>query len=263
MESRSLASLNFMRSTSVDNALGFRRGKTSTNAEPAPTLLVASMVPPWASAIWRAMERPRPAPSSARAASALWKRSKIKGNSSSRIPTPLSETSSSTRSPRPLTPTVTLPPSGVYLTALSSNMEATWRIRPRSKVAMIPWSGGTNSTDSLPSALSLAVSTASFAISPRSWRPTSRGAPSSPRVRVSSDSTRSRILPASLRMARTLRLAVSVSFSRAHSSSILAWPLMEVRGVLSSWLASAAKRRWRESASSRRAKAASRRARRR
>src|SRR5215208_4424943 len=57
------------------------------------------------------------------------------------------------------------------------------------------------------------------------------GAPSSPRVSVSRDSTRPRIFLASLRMVSTLRCAVSLSESRAHSSSILACPLIEVSRV--------------------------------
>jgi hypothetical protein len=87
---------------------------------------------------WRGRGPRRPR----RAASSLWKRSKMRSNSSSGMPTPVSETASSARSSCSLTPVVTLPPFGVYFTALPSDMEATWRMRPRSKVATISWSGG-------------------------------------------------------------------------------------------------------------------------
>jgi hypothetical protein len=47
--------------------LGRRRG----NVEPVPGVLSVLIWPPWASAIWRAMDSPRPAPPSEREGSAL------------------------------------------------------------------------------------------------------------------------------------------------------------------------------------------------
>src|SRR5690606_27852675 len=38
------------------------RGSRTRNVVPAPAWLSAAMLPPWASTIWRAMARPRPAP---------------------------------------------------------------------------------------------------------------------------------------------------------------------------------------------------------
>src|SRR5215207_2455605 len=123
-----------------------RWGRRSVNVEPSPGALLTRISPPWDSAIWRAMESPRPAPPSAREGSVLWKRSKTRGSSSSGIPTPVSETSSATRPSSSRNLTATLPPSGVYFTALSRSMEAAWRTRPLSKVAWISRSGGTYST---------------------------------------------------------------------------------------------------------------------
>jgi hypothetical protein len=37
-----------------------RRGRRSVNVEPLPGALLARISPPWDSAIWRAMESPRP-----------------------------------------------------------------------------------------------------------------------------------------------------------------------------------------------------------
>ena len=125
-------------------------GRRRVNVEPVPGVLWALIWPPWDSAIWRAMDSPRPAPPSEREGSALWKRSKTRGNWSSEIPTPVSETASATPPSYSSTLTVTLPPLGVYLTALSRRMEATCSTRPRSKVAVISCSVGTNSTDTLP-----------------------------------------------------------------------------------------------------------------
>jgi hypothetical protein len=90
-------------------------GSCSLTVEPSPGLLSTSILPPWASAIWRAIESPRPAPPAARDGSARWKRSNMSGNWSSGIPTPVSETSSSAQPSLSLAVTVTLPPSGVYL----------------------------------------------------------------------------------------------------------------------------------------------------
>ena len=58
------------------------------NVEPSPGALFARISPPWDSAIWRAMESPRPAPPAAREGSVLWKRSKTRGSSSSGMPCP-------------------------------------------------------------------------------------------------------------------------------------------------------------------------------
>src|SRR5215218_10739750 len=60
-----------------------RSGRRRVNVEPVPGVLCALIWPPWDSAIWRAMDSPRPAPSSEREGSALWKRSKMRGNCSS------------------------------------------------------------------------------------------------------------------------------------------------------------------------------------
>jgi hypothetical protein len=86
---------------------------------------------------------------------------------------PVSETSSSARPSSSRTTTATLPPSGVYLTALSRSMEATWRTRPRSKVAGTSRSGPAHSTETFPQA-ALAACAASRATAARSWRPTLR-----------------------------------------------------------------------------------------
>jgi transposase len=55
-----------------------RFGRRRVNVEPVPSVLSALIWPPWDSAIWRAMESPRPAPPSEREGSALWKRSKMR-----------------------------------------------------------------------------------------------------------------------------------------------------------------------------------------
>jgi peptidyl-dipeptidase Dcp len=57
-----------------------RFGRRRVNVEPLPGVLSALIWPPWASAIWRAMDSPRPAPPSEREGSALWKRSKMRGS---------------------------------------------------------------------------------------------------------------------------------------------------------------------------------------
>src|SRR5215208_2729218 len=112
-----------LRSSGVEGRDHF--GRRRVNVEPVPGVLSALIWPPWASAIWRAMDSPRPAPPSEREGSALWKRSKTRGNWSSEIPTPVSETASATLPFSSSTLAVTLPPSGVYLTALLRTMEAT------------------------------------------------------------------------------------------------------------------------------------------
>src|SRR5687768_8068585 len=57
-----------------------RFGRRKVNVEPLPGVLWALIWPPWDSAIWRAMDSPRPAPPSEREGSALWKRSKMRGS---------------------------------------------------------------------------------------------------------------------------------------------------------------------------------------
>jgi hypothetical protein len=58
------------------NVLGLDReyyaffGRRSVKVEPSPGVLCASIRPPWDSAIWRAIESPKPAPPSVRAESA-------------------------------------------------------------------------------------------------------------------------------------------------------------------------------------------------
>ncbi len=55
-------------------------GRRRVNVEPVPGVLFARIWPPWDSAIWRAIDNPRPAPPSEREGSALWKRSKMRGS---------------------------------------------------------------------------------------------------------------------------------------------------------------------------------------
>ena len=57
-----------------------RFGRRSVNVEPLPGVLSTLIWPPWDSAIWLAMDSPRPAPPSEREGSALWKRSKMRGS---------------------------------------------------------------------------------------------------------------------------------------------------------------------------------------
>ena len=57
-----------------------RFGRRRVNVEPLPGVLCALIWPPWDSAIWRAMDSPRPVPPSEREESALWKRSKMRGS---------------------------------------------------------------------------------------------------------------------------------------------------------------------------------------
>ena len=219
------------------------------NVEPSPGALFARISPPWDSAIWRAMESPRPAPPAAREGSVLWKRSKTRAARppGCRRPCPRPRARRDRLPPQPPgdAPALRRVLHGV-VQEYGGGLEDPVSVEGGPDLVL----RGTYSTDTFPSAASLAACAASSATAPRSWRPTSRRAPSSPRVRARSDSTRVRILPASRRITRTLRRALSGSSSSAHSSSILAWPLMAVSGVRSSWLASAAKRRWRSRASS-------------
>jgi hypothetical protein len=67
-----------LRSSGVEGRDRF--GRRRVNVEPVPGVLSALIWPPWASAIWRAMDSPRPAPPSEREGSALWKRSKMRGS---------------------------------------------------------------------------------------------------------------------------------------------------------------------------------------
>src|SRR5215211_2208972 len=55
-------------------------GRRRVNVEPLLGVLCALIWPPWDSAIWRAMDSPRPVPPSEREGSPLWKRSKMRGS---------------------------------------------------------------------------------------------------------------------------------------------------------------------------------------
>ena len=84
------------------------------------------MVPPWASAIHLQMARPSPVPERSpvrvRAESARQKRSKMCGRSPGAMPTPESATVRVTRPFEGPSCRRTLPPAGVYFTALVSRL---------------------------------------------------------------------------------------------------------------------------------------------
>src|SRR5204862_528551 len=108
---------------------------TSTVPEPASRFASTRTVPPWPSTMARVMYSPSPSPPNLRCGpspSAWTNRSKTRSRRPSGIPTPSSATRTSTSSPIRDAWMVTGPPSGEYLTALSTRFVSTWAIRSRS-----------------------------------------------------------------------------------------------------------------------------------
>ena len=110
---------------------------------PTPTSLSSHIRPPCSSTIRRVRVRPRPVPSELDADRVpCWKESKIRDRSASAMPMPVSVTVMSTSGPSVQARTVTLPPSGVNLTALPMRLSSTCLSRSSSAVMWVGASGG-------------------------------------------------------------------------------------------------------------------------
>src|SRR5262249_55479672 len=112
------------------------RGIVTVNWVPPTGIALALIDHPWRSEIHRAIDRPRPAPPIPldRTLSALQNRSKMWGRSLSAIPIPVSMTLTIAHSAPASNRTPICPPSGVYLTALSTRMTNSRRIASASAI---------------------------------------------------------------------------------------------------------------------------------
>src|SRR5215472_10841786 len=207
---------------------------------PLPGAGAAVTSPPWALASWRTMYKPRPIPPNRllSPASPWTKRSNTRSASSREIPIPSSRTVTSIE-PSGSTARaaiVTVPPSGEYLNAFSSNWPTMLSVAPASPYASGRSSGTslTNMCRSESGRNTVAASVSSLARSNGSLRTASRLAPARDPSRswstsLASDSARSAIV--------VTAACRSVSASLSHRlASVLANPWTTVIGVRSSWL---------------------------
>ena len=111
---------------------------------PRPTSLSSHIRPPCSSTIRRVRVRPRPVPSALDADRVpCWKESKIRDRSASAMPMPVSVDGDEHLAAPPVQArTVTLPPSGVNLTALPTRLSSTCLSRSSSAVMWVGASAG-------------------------------------------------------------------------------------------------------------------------
>ena len=205
---------------------------------PGPSLS-AQMRPPWASTMPRHTARPSPSPSTRRSPSPPSRRENLRNSRGSCwavMPRPRSATQTATWESSRQALTVITDPSGEYLAALDSRLSSTWTMRCRSAARrgksgarstsiLFPTPPSRNTARAWPTRAARAAGSVANESVPASIRATS----SRSRIRL-------RIRSACWSMMRKNWRASAGSKGADEPSTAAAEPLIEVRGVSSSWL---------------------------